>query len=408
MSGPNGAPSRKLPPPLRGSDENSFAHRTVTERWPRIAHQLLAENDFASSVETGIRTLIEEIPEGPIRAIEDEEAPDAPLWNEYVSEYEGRTWLTIPWFFGEHYFYRRIVEATGYLTPGLGFRQDPFTNAKRASLNESREAIQKLVPLLAELPSGREEVLGWVARLLRTALWGNQADLSLFQVGEERPDHLTSGAGGRHLLIDETSETAEYLDALAHRARVDLLADNTGMELVSDLLLADGLLRTGLAEEVVLHVKAHPTFVSDATISDVTGTLQVLETDPEEEVRALAGRMRRHLSTGSLRLEDAFTWTSPLPFRDLPGEAGTALARSDLIVSKGDAHYRRLLGDRHWPYTKPFEEVLAFFPAPILALRTLKAEVVCGLGEEQVQRVEQEDPEWLVNGRWGVAQSRLP
>jgi hypothetical protein len=47
-------------------------------------------------------------------------------------------------------------------------------------------------------------------------------------------------------------------------------------------------------------------------------------------------------------------------------------------------------------------------PAPLLALRTLKAELACGLTEEQVTRLNEEEADWLVNGRYGVIQFALP
>ncbi|UCC50900.1 MAG: DUF89 family protein, partial [Anaerolineaceae bacterium] len=79
-------------------------------------------------------------------------------------------------------------------------------------------------------------------------------------------------------------------------------------------------------------------------------------------------------------------------------------SQSHLIISKGDANYRRLLGDRHWPYTTSFQAIMAYTPAPLLALRALKAEVAAGLSPEQIARLNKEDEEWMVNGRWGVIQ----
>ena len=49
---------------------------------------------------------------------------------------------------------------------------------------------------------------------------------------------------------------------------VHIVLDNTGSELALDLLLVDALLSFGFAR-VTLHVKMHPTFVSDATAADV-------------------------------------------------------------------------------------------------------------------------------------------
>jgi hypothetical protein len=74
---------------------------------------------------------------------------------------------------------------------------------------------------------------------------------------------------------------------------------------------------------------------------------------------------------------------------------------------KGDVNYRRLLGDAHWPPTTPFEQATAYFPAPLMALRTLKAELVVGLRVDEAERRQAQDPDWLVNGRYGLVQARL-
>ena len=83
------------------------------------------------------------------------------------------------------------------------------------------------------------------------------------------------------------------------------------------------------------------------------------------------------------------------------------LAAADLVILKGDANYRRLLGDAHWPPTTSFAAVTGYFPAPLVALRTLKAEIIVGLQPGQVERLQAEDPAWLVNGRRGLIQCRL-
>ena len=80
--------------------------------------------------------------------------------------------------------------------------------------------------------------------------------------------------------------------------------------------------------------------------------------------------------------------------------------RCDLAFVKGDANYRRLLGDRPFDYSADsFEDVVgAYFPCPVTALRALKAEVGCGMDPEQVARAKSLDDQWLVNGRFGVVQ----
>jgi hypothetical protein len=43
-----------------------------------------------------------------------EQAPDVAFWNRELAAYQGRTWLEVPWYFAEAYFYRRLLEAVRY------------------------------------------------------------------------------------------------------------------------------------------------------------------------------------------------------------------------------------------------------------------------------------------------------
>jgi hypothetical protein len=45
-----------------------------------------------------------------------------------------------------------------------------------------------------------------------------------------------------------------------------------------------------------------------------------------------------------------------------------------------------------------------YFPCPVCALRTLKAEIGCGMDIEQVERAKSLDDNWQTNGRFGVLQ----
>jgi uncharacterized protein with ATP-grasp and redox domains len=393
-----------LPPPLRGTDPESFTHHTITVRWPRILRRVIEENEYPARINDRIRALIDDLPDAPVRLLDDPGAPDEQLWNERVEPYRGQSWLEIPWFFGETYLYRRLLEATSYFQPGPGWHNDPFTEQKRRGYDQSVDAIRTLAQARAtaldEKGGQREELV----RLLKTALWGNQADLSMWGAGEQSPDHLGTGQEEEHLLADDTTTVLDHLDALNRPARIDVWADNAGFELVTDLALADGLLAAGLADPLVLHVKTHPTFVSDATVGDVHATLDRLAAGDDGATRALADRLHDAFKTGRLQLRDPLTWTSPLRAREFPATVNAELARADLLISKGDANYRRLLGDRHWEVTTPFAEIVSYFPAPLLALRTLKAEIACGLSTEQVDRLNDTHPDWLTSGEWGVIQ----
>jgi hypothetical protein len=37
----------------------------------------------------------------------------------------------------------------------------------------------------------------------------------------------------------------------------------------------------------------------------------------------------------------------------MPDDVRPRLAEADVVLVKGDAHYRRALGDAHWPWTTP-------------------------------------------------------
>ena len=168
--------------------------------------------------------------------------------------------------------------------------------------------------------------------------------------------------------------------------------------------MADFLLASNAAGIVYLHLKSHPTFVSDATIRDVHDTLEVLATDEDGEVRSLAHRLQDHIAQGRLLCREDLFWTAPLVFWEMPEELRSELAQSRLILSKGDANYRRCLGDRKWPFTTSFQDIVCYFPAPFVALRTLKSELAAGLQSDQVETLNHEDPQWLTNGQWGVIQ----
>jgi hypothetical protein len=83
------------------------------------------------------------------------------------------------------------------------------------------------------------------------------------------------------------------------------------------------------------------------------------------------------------------------------------LAAADLVIFKGDVNYRRLVGEVHWPPTTPFAQATAYFPAPLVALRTCKGELIVGLAAGEAERLQAEDPAWMVNGRRGLIQARL-
>jgi len=238
--------------------------------------------------------------------------------------------------------------------------------------------------------------------LLLIALWGNRADLSLWPAGEtgaHTPDNPTEA----FLLADDSDAVIAHLRRAAAPRRVDFLTDNAGFELVCDLALADFLLATGTAQKIIFHLKAHPTFVSDALADDVRDTFAFLATLGGDAAQ-FSARLTAHLTHNRLQLRPDFFWNSPLVFWEMPPDLRRNLSAACLVISKGDANYRRLLGDCHWAFDTPFSDVVGYFPAPLVALRTFKSEVAAGLPSAAPESLSRQDPAWLTNGKRGVIQ----
>jgi hypothetical protein len=148
--------------------------------------------------------------------------------------------------------------------------------------------------------------------------------------------------------------------------------------------------------------------VSDVVVPDVGTTLTFLRDSVDRRVQKMGGRLQEHLDAGRLAVVDDPFWTSPLPLWDMPDRVAGAMRDHDLTVLKGDANYRRMLGDRHWPYTTPLAEAAGYVPAPTLALRTMKAEVAVGLSQSDMNRAAAHGADWSVNGEWGLIQLATP
>jgi uncharacterized protein with ATP-grasp and redox domains len=302
------------------------------------------------------------------------------------------SWHSTDWFFAETYAYRQLVERTGYFVD----RRDPFLATKLEEYASPAHA--------SALERGLElERAGDLAEMLLLALFGNRIDLSF---AASRAHGLEIDAGD--LLSDDREAAVRLLRGRG--GPVHVILDNAGTELTLDLVLVDTLLST-LAAPVVLHVKVHPTFVSDATVADLAAFLDENRYVPRSALeRAFFERLRTALATGQLRVTSDWFWNGPDSLWDVPAHLERELAGARLVIVKGDANYRRTVGDAVWPETTRFSDVTAYFPAPLLALRTLKSDPIVGLPPGAASALDAADPTWRVNGRRGVASlgGRLP
>ena len=398
-------PKLPIPEPLRGSDPGSFAERTVKERLPNILRTTLELNPFHEKAKRRLEKLIQEIPYATIRQLGPSYAPDLEAWRGYIRPHLSQNWLEAPWFFVENYMYRRVLEATNYFERRAGRGIDPFQEQKERELQANLPVLNELAEWINQQAASwkAERTVETLAQALVRAVWGNQGDLSMWP-GAGRPD-LADDSQASRLLVNDAERAARYLFAEDdHSKRVDFINDNVGEELLNDLVLADLLLTSGKIAEVRFHTKAYPTFVSDALPKDVLHTFEVMQASDSQQVRDWVGRLNGYQEAGRLRLREHFFWNTPLAGWEMPPRLKAELGEADLILSKGDANYRRFVGDRHWEATAPLSGVLRYLPAPFLAVRVLKAEVLVGVPQSVVENARSADPDYLSDGRWGVIQ----
>lgn len=384
-------------------DPGSYAMRTIVERKPRIIGEVIRSNTLNGSAVRRLEALGDEIRKGYVADPagrggypERFQADEAAVWGREIARWRGGKWLEIPWYFAEAYFYLRLLLACGYYGNSTS-RFDPFRPQKERELTGSGGGLALGRDILRGL-DGMEADEGRAAFLLHTSLWGNRVDLSNFDVAARDRGRLFEPEADA-LLIDHT---AAAVKAALGAAAVDMILDNAGPELVSDLLLADFLLRRGRTDRVVLHVKQSPFFVSDAMTGDVLSTADAFLADSDPRLRDAGGRLRSMIRAGRLEIRDHYFWNGPLHFSSLRPEILESFGRADLLIFKGDANYRRLLEDRKWDTDVDLEKTACALPVPYLALRTMKSEIVADVSRQKAAELFRQDPEWRVNGKRGI------
>ncbi|GAA5004719.1 damage-control phosphatase ARMT1 family protein [Kitasatospora paranensis] len=382
-------------PVIRSDVPGSFARAVFHERHPELVRRVLDALPYGPGARRAIERLLTESTGGVLEPL-GADAHDREQWLAWGDGLWGRPWGEAPFLWAESWFYRRLLDATGYFRPGAWQGIDPFGPFKAAEL-AGAAVDDELAALdgLAGLPGGQR-----ARALLSSALWGNRADLGF---------GITAGAPGG-AVTELVADDGDVLRAELERTRggrICLIADNAGRELLPDLVLVDHLLADGTAARVDLYVKPQPFFVSDATTADLLAALTRLRTARSEQAAAIGGRLWRAMNDGKLGVRTHPFFCAPLPYHDMPDDLRAEFAGAAMTILKGDLNYRRLVGDRLWPATTAFDDATGHFPSPVTALRTLKSEVVVGLAPATAARLDATGPAWRTSGEHALVQVAL-
>lgn len=415
--------------PTKTDGSNRFAYNTIKIRIPSIIAEVMDRNaHFSEALRADLTQLRDGLKADSVIPPLEQTAWDYEMWeverqrHRSVTSGESRqggptevvvdnpekptaepTWLNTEWFFAETFLYRHILQAVRYWE----FEQDPFSPYKEEELNGPN--IPRLMETGLHLKGDREERLEGVLGL---ALWGNRIDLSYKASMAHGSDLLDE----EDLVINEAEPAVQRL--LSHQGTVHLVTDNAGSELASDLILADFLLHE-LGLPVWFHVKLYPTYVSDATAFDVREHIRRLQAGwdtgtqspggPDfKAIRQLGERLAEALQTGRFRIVPDQIWNSPFFLDRLPDRLLSLFAEGCMVIFKGDVNYRRILRDAIPPPDGSFSDILSFFPAPLLVLRTLKSDCLIGLKPGQAEQLDEKEKNWRNNGKYGIIQYTGP
>ncbi|XP_077005394.1 damage-control phosphatase ARMT1 isoform X2 [Tamandua tetradactyla] len=432
------------PKSLSGQDVGSFAYLTIKDRIPQILTKAIDtlhrhKNEFfekhgekgleaekkAISLLSKLRNELQT--DKPIIPLV-EKFVDTDIWNQYLdyqqsllNERDGKPrWFHSPWLFVECYMYRRIHEAVIQSPPIDDF--DVFKESKDQSFFQSQESIVALCTHLQELLSTIEDLdenqlKNEFLKFLQISLWGNKCDLSLSggetsaqknniinSLEDLKPFVLVNDVEHLWSLLSNCKKIRENTSVV----RVDIVLDNSGFELVTDLVLADFFLSSKLATEIHFYGKTIPWFVSDTTIHDFKWLIAQMKRSNHKWMSKCGAEWENYIRTGRWVYQDHMFWTLPHEYSTMAQVAPdlyAELQQANLILFKGDLNYRKLTGDRKWEFTIPFHQALnGFHPAPLCSVRTLKAEVQVGLQPGQGEKLTASEPGWLTSGKYGIFQ----
>ena len=347
--------------------EGSFAGFTLETRFPKILNDIVRNPKLLEQSKVELISLRDRLDDLRIELL-DLPKNESIYWSSFFENHTGKTYREVPFFFLEMYFYRLIIQI---ISKNQDFI-DPFEIIKREDLEKNSSFFNKIVSEYSNLN---------LNQCLHLSLEGNQADLS--QVKDNKGAELV------YLINDE----AKLINNLPQNG-LHIIGDNSGVELFTDLILIKKLAET--CEDVTLHLKHLPLLVSDATTDDFEILLDFLDFTGQSD---FVSAIRSLLDSKKLKVLSHPFWNAPtfydqLPFIESP---------TNLLLSKGDANYRRFFHDKAFSPHLTFDLSSIEFKQ-VFALRTLKSDIQTSLSQKLIEDLNEKDPTWMHNSKYAVIQ----
>ena len=183
--------------PINGLKEDSFARFTLQFRLPAIIDGVIKDNRYAPEIEANLKDLKYKIIHGKI---DDSIASGTDLeqWNIWIDPYRLMDWFEVPFYFAEAYFYRLLIDKTGFFTRG----DDPFALQKDRDIQENIDHFILMLSEVHEMERLNLESGIFLKSLMNQSLWGNKSDLSQLTKSEIGADEF--------LIIDDTESISDY------------------------------------------------------------------------------------------------------------------------------------------------------------------------------------------------------
>lgn len=302
-----------------------------------------------------------------------------------------------PFIFAEHYYFYHILK--------LSKDADPWAKEKARSLG-SIKSVAGESNRITRLINAYNSKDG-LNRILNQSVFANSTDLSQQNSVVENAESCCDSEISDYI-IDDKSKIQRYFNNSLKNKTIHIIVDNSGIELISDLILGAYLIKTGCANEVIYHHNILPIFVSDAIKADFDAAIAAIK----EKDSPLGGYIETLFTVSGdennkrMVLSANAFWNMPFPFKEMPDALLKQLNDDNvgLIIIKGDLNYRRLVEDKKWDITKNIDSHVGYFKSPLLILRSLKSNTLLGVDRAKLKSLSGLPENWKTTGDYGIIQ----